>query len=86
MPQLGMIFGIRQTVGLPQWLSGKGLTCNAGDTEDVSLIPVLRRFPGGKIGNPLQYSCLDDPMNKGAWQATVHEVTKSLSDWTRMHT
>ena len=45
--------------------------------EDASLIPGLERFPGGGHGNPLQYSCLENPMDRGAQQATVHRVTKS---------
>ena len=44
---------------------------------DVSLIPKLVRFPGGGYGNPLQYSCLENPMDRGIWWATVHGVTKS---------
>ena len=44
---------------------------------DVSTIPRLGRTPGGEHGNPLQYSCLENPMDRGAWQATVHRVTKS---------
>ena len=52
----------------------KESTCNA---EDQGLIPGLGRSPGGGNGNPLQYSCLEDFMDKGAWQATVHGVTKS---------
>ena len=47
--------------------------CNAGD---LGLIPVSGRFPGEGNGNPLQYSCLDNPMDRGAWQATVHGVTE----------
>ena len=46
------------------------------------------RSPGGGHGNPLQYSCLENPMDRGAWRATVHRVTKSrtqLSDLARMH-
>ena len=49
-------------------------TCNAGD---LGLIPRLGRFPGGGCGNPLQYSCLENPMDRGAQWATVHRVTKS---------
>ena len=56
----------------------KNLPANAGDT---SLIPGSRSTPGGGNGNILQYSCLGNPMDKGAWQATVHEVTKE-SDTT----
>ena len=45
------------------------------------MIPWLRRFPGEENGNPLQYSCLEHPMNRGAWRATVHRVAKSWNDW-----
>ena len=62
-------------IGLPWWLSGKESACNAGATGDVGSIPGLGRSPGGGNGNPLQYSCLENPMNRGAWQATVHRVT-----------
>ena len=50
-----------------------------GDTEDMGSIPLSGRSPGGGDGNPLQYSCLENPMDRGAWQATVHGVAKS---WT----
>ena len=60
--------------GLPQWLDGKESAFNAGD---VGSIPGSGRSPGGGIGNPLQYSCLENPMDRGAWRATVHVVTKS---------
>ena len=53
---------------------------NAGDGGDLGSIPGLRRFPGGGHGNPLQYSCLKSPTDRGAWKATVHGVTKS---WRR---
>ena len=55
---------------------GKGSACNAGD---LGLIPGSGRSPGEGNGNPLQYSCLKNPMDGGGWQATVHGVTKS---WT----
>ena len=61
-------------------LGGSGvkiLPADAGDARDMSLIPVLRRSPGGGHGNPLQYSCLENPMDRGAWQA-VHGVAKEL--------
>ena len=48
-----------------------------GDAGDVGSIPGLGRSPGGRHGNPLQYSCLENSMNRGAWGATVHGVTKS---------
>ena len=60
-----------------QWLNGKESVCNAGDAWDAALIPGLGRSPGGGHGNPLQYSCLEYPMDRGAWWATVHGVTKS---------
>ena len=60
-------------VGLPSWLSGKKSPCNAGD---AGLIPVLGRSPGEGNGNPLQYSCLENPMNSEAWQATVYGVAR----------
>ena len=55
---------------------GKESACNAGD---LSLSSGLGRFPGGGNGNPLQYSCLENSMDRGVWQATVHRVAKS---WT----
>ena len=55
----------------------KSLPANAGDTRDAGSIPGLGRSPGGGNGNPLQYSCLGNPMDRGAWQATVLEVAKS---------
>ena len=57
----------------------KNLPANAGDTGDVSSIPWLGKSPGGGNGNPLQYSCLENPMNGGDWQVTVHGVSKSMT-------
>jgi len=57
----------------------KNLPASAGDIRDAGSIPGLGRSPGGGHGNPLQYSCLQNPMDRGAWRATVHGVTKS---WT----
>ena len=59
--------------------------CNAGD---LRLIPGSGRSPGEGNGNPLQYSCLENPMDGGAWWATVHGVAKSrtqLSDFTSLY-
>ena len=53
------------------------MPANAGDTGDSGSIPGLGRSPGEGNGNPLQYSCLENPMDGGAWWATVHQVTKS---------
>ena len=56
----------------------KNLPANAGDARDTDSIPELGRSPGGGNGNPLQYSCLGNPMDRGAWGvATVHGVAKS---------
>ena len=57
--------------GFSQWLSNKESTCN-----DLALIPETGRSPGEGNGNPLQYSCLGNPMDKRAWWATVHGVAK----------
>ena len=55
----------------------KTLPANAGDVRDVSLTPGSGRFPGGGYGNPLQCSCLKNPMDRGAWRATVPGDAKS---------
>ena len=52
---------------------------NTGDIRDAGSIPGLGRSPGGGHGYPLQYSCLENPMNRGTWWATIHRVAKS---WT----
>ena len=66
----------------------KNLPANAGDTRDVGLSPVLGRSPEEGNGNPLQYSYLENPMDRGAWWATVHGVAKSWTQLKRlsMHT
>ena len=55
----------------------KNLPANARDKKDMGLIPGSGRSPGGGHGNPLQYSCLENPMNRGAWWAIVHRVAHS---------
>ena len=55
----------------------KNLVANAGDARDMGLIPGLGRSPGGGHDNPLQYSWLENPMDRGVWRATVHGVVKS---------
>ena len=62
--------------GFPGSSEGKESACNAGDTGDAGLIPGLERFPGEGNGNLLQYSRLENPMDRGAWRAAVHGVTK----------
>ena len=64
----------------------KNPPANTGDTRDPSLIPGLGRSPGGGCGNPLQYSFLENPMNRGAWQATVHGVAKSQAQLKQLST
>ena len=61
----------------PQCLNGKESVCSAEDAGELSSIPGSGRSPEGRHGNPLQYSCLENPMNKGVWEATVHGVAKS---------
>ena len=55
----------------------KNLPANAGEARDAALIPGSGRSPGGGNGDPFQYSCLENSMGRGAWQATVHAVAKS---------
>ena len=69
-------------LGFPAGSDGKESTCNAGDLVSF---PGWGRFPGEGNGNPLHYSCLENSMNRGAWWATVHGVTKS-QDWATKHT
>ena len=59
--------------------SGKESPCTAGD---MSSIPALGQYPGGGHGNPLQHSCPENPIDRGAWQATVCGVTKSWTEAT----
>ena len=68
--------------GFPGGSVVKNLPAKAGD---VGLIPGSGRSPGGGIGNPLQSSCLENPTDRGAWQATFHRVPKSQT-WLNMHT
>ena len=77
-------------VYIPVWKQGflhslvsKESACNAGD---LGSIPGLGRSPGEGNGNPLQYSCLENPMGRGAWQATVYGVTRVGHDLANKHT
>ena len=58
----------------------KSLPPNSGDIKDtvIGSVPGSGRSPGGEHGNPLQYSCLENPMNRGTWRATVHRFAKAL--------
>ena len=72
-----LIGSLRHIAGFPWWLSSKESVCKSGAAGDVGLIPGSGRSPGGGHGNPLQYSCLKNPMNRGVWQGLVHRVAKS---------
>ena len=75
------------TTGFPHGSAGEESACNAGDTEDAGLIPGLGRSSGGGNGNPLLwYSCLENSMDRRAWQVTVHGVTKSWTMIERLRT
>ena len=67
-------------IGASRWLSGKESACSAGDVRNLSSIPWSGKSPGGGHGNP-HSSCLENPMDRGAWRAVVHRVAKS---WTRL--
>ena len=72
-------------MGFPGGSAGRESTCSAGDTGDTSLIPGWGRSPGLRNGNPLQYCSLKNSMDRGAWQAIIHGVTKSEAT-ERTHT
>ena len=76
-----------ETLGLPRQLSGKEPAYNAGAAGNTVSISGLERFSGGGHGNPLRYSCLENPMDRGAWRAIVHRVTKSQTwlKWAHLH-
>ena len=67
-------------------LAVKNLPANAGDVRDTGSIPGLGRSPEEGNGNPLQYSCLENPMDRGAWLAIVHRVTKSRTQLKQLST
>ena len=78
---LSRLYSTIYSKGFPGSSAGKEFACNA---RDPGLIPESGRSPGGGQGNPLQYSCLENPMDRGAWRATVHGAAKSqtcLSDY-----
>ena len=63
--------------GFPGGSVVKNPPANEGDTGDAGLVPGSGRSPGGGTGNPFQYCCLENPMDRGAWQDTVHGVAKN---------
>ena len=75
---------VKGGMGLPRGLSGKESACNAGDAGGVGSIPALGRSPGEGNGNPLQYSCLGNPMDREARWATVHGVAKRQTTLKRL--
>ena len=79
---LGIKRYLRNIWGFPGGSEGKVSACNAGDP---GLIPGLGRSPEEGNGNPLQHSCLENPMDRGAWRATVHGVTRVGHDWAHVH-
>ena len=60
----------------PDGASGKEPTCQCRELKNMCFIPILGRSPGGGHGNPLQYSCLENPMGRGTWRAKIHKVAK----------
>ena len=68
---------IKASLGFPGGSVLKNLPANAGDSKDGGLIPGSEKSPGGGNGNPLWYSCLNDPIDRGAWKVIVHRVEKS---------
>ena len=86
--QLRLYINLPSFLGFPSGLVVKNLPVNSGAAGDLSSIPGLGRSPGKGNGNPLQCSCLENPMDRGAWRATVYGVAKSrtrLSNWALMH-
>ena len=80
LPGISPFFAVfSEQIGFSDDSMAKESTCNGGDIADAHSVPGLGRSPGGGNGNPLQYSCLEDPTDRGAWWATVHGVAKS---WT----
>ena len=73
----GQLLIAPERIRLLWWPRGKESAFNAGATGDADLIPASGRSPGGGHGNPLQCSCLENPMDGGAWQATVPRAAKS---------
>ena len=85
-PPLNICIILVCLTGLPWWLSSKESTCSAGVSDDAGLIPGSGRSPGGGHGNPLQYSCLENPMDRGACGLQSIRVAKSRTQLERPST
>ena len=81
-PLLDVYVYLHMFMGFPGASVVKNLPVNAGDTGDAGLIPGLGRCLGGGHGNPLQYSCLENPMDRGAWKATYSPCGRQELDTT----
>ena len=75
---------LKSSLGLPRWCSGKESACQHRDARDTISIPGLGQYPAGGNGNPLQHSCLENPMDRGAWWATVYRVAKNQTWLNRL--
>ena len=83
VPLIGM--SVFMPVGFLSGSAGERSAFSVGDTGDVGSIRELRSSPGEGNGNPFQYSCLSNPLDRGAWWATSQKVTKSQHDWATKH-
>ena len=73
-------------MNFPDGVVAKNSPASEGDERDVGSVPELGQSPGGGHGNPLQYSCLENPIDRGAWWATVHRVTQSQTQIKQLNT
>ena len=77
------LFQLLEAAFIPR---GKGLACQPEDIRDSGLLPGFGKITGGEHGHTLQDSCLENPMDRGAWQATVHGVAKNRTGLKRLGT
>ena len=80
---ISTLFSPHISLGFYRWLRGKESACNAGVTGDTVSTSGLGKSPGGEYSHPLQYSCMENPMDRGAWRATAHGCRKE-SDGTEI--
>ena len=73
---------VTESLSSSRWLTGKESTGSAGDAGDTGLIPESGRSPGGGHGYPLQYSCWENPIDRGTWWAVIHGVAESRTEAT----